>query len=106
MDDMERSVSTEAAREADSPDMIEEKIALLNDLNEKIDDHKVDVDDVATFGESALEFVTSYDPDNLCKSAVGLNLHLQDVQSRSVFQYNLYLYNSYIINDDFILSSR
>ena len=84
---MERMVNSETSKGTEAPENVHDKMSLLKDLNEKIDEHKVDVDDVATFGESALEFVTSYDPENLCQSAIELQTHLHDVQDRLAYNW-------------------
>ena len=81
IDDMSRSISSEAAK-PDTPEDVKKKLSAVKKLMKDVESHKVDVDDVATFGESALELVTSYDQDNMCQSALDLSAHLQDVQKR------------------------
>lgn len=88
IDDMSRSITLEATKPENSEE-IKKKLSAVKELMKDVEAHKVDVDDVATFGESALELVMSYDPDNLCQSAKDLRTHLQDVQKRLAF--SLYL---------------
>jgi hypothetical protein len=81
IDDMARSITLEATK-PDTPEDITKKLSAVKELMKDVESRKVDVDDVATFGESALELVTSYDPDNMCQSAIDLGAHLKDVQKR------------------------
>ncbi|XP_063682354.1 microtubule-actin cross-linking factor 1, isoforms 6/7-like isoform X4 [Bolinopsis microptera] len=81
LDDMSMSIASESAK-PDTPEEIKAKIAAVKELLKDIEAHKIDLDDVATFGESALELVTSYDPDKMCQSAVDLGVHLEEVQKR------------------------
>ena len=81
IDDMTRSITSESAK-PDTPEDIKKKLTAVKELMKDIESHKVDVDDVATFGESALELVTSYDQDNMCQTAIDLSAHLKDVQKK------------------------
>ena len=78
---MTRSITSESAK-PDSPEDIKKKISTVKELMKDVEAHKVDMEDVATFGESALELVTSYDQDNMDQSALDLSAHLQDVQKK------------------------
>lgn len=82
LDDIAKTIDSEATKPSETPAELKKKVAAVKNLMKDVKDHKDDVDDVATFGESALELVSSYDPDNLCQSAKDLTVHLQEVQQK------------------------
>ena len=87
LDDMTRSLSSEMSKPQDDPEELRARIAAVKSLMDKVERHRVDVDDVAAFGESALELVNCHDADRLCPSAVQLGKHLQDVQQKLVYRF-------------------
>ena len=82
---MEETLKTETdAGNENAPDDFQLEAEKLKALAEEIGCRKGDMDDIATYGESALELATAPDQENLCQTAIDLNDHLQDVQERLV----------------------
>eukprot|EP00116_Pleurobrachia_bachei_P001528 sb/3461790/ len=82
LEDVERWVVTEATKPSETADQISERKEGVKGKLKEVEDHKGDIDDITTYGESALELVTGYDPNNVCQSARDLEAHVADVQKR------------------------
>lgn len=82
LDDISKDILNQSTRSPSTPREVQDKIGEVKELMSKVDLHQIDVEDVATSGESALELVTSYDKDNMCQSALDLSTHLEEVQQR------------------------
>ena len=73
---------TEATKPSDTAAQITERKEAVKEKLKDVEGHRGDIDDITTYGESALELVTGYDPNNVCQSAKDLEAHVADVQKR------------------------